>query len=197
MMALATASCSQQHLRMHSTLPSALTSVQLVYVSSGLQPDYSRMPRGFSIYGDNNAALQTRHAEDAAIKLKSKGVGSVDTRIAQLAPGILQQNGLRGTVSTYVTSHRMRDDMNARAEEARAGTPQMPVYWLIIWPGAGVVGAFGSSLTFEATLWNLTDRRDYWKTAYTMELGRGEIDDEKVGQMLSALIGTLVTDTRL
>ncbi len=179
--------------RLMAALPAALDTIHIAYVSSGLQPDYSRTPSGFSIYGEMTAALQMQRANAAATKLNGKGVHSVDAKIMQLAPEIFQRNGLQGTVTTYVTQHRMFDEMKSKAEDAKARDPQRPIYWLLIWPGSGETSTFGSSLTFEASLWNLSDQRSYWRSNYTMALGRSDIDDEKVEQMLSAVIGAVAT----
>lgn len=179
--------------RLLAALPSSPDTIHVVYVSSGLQPDYSRMPSGFSIYGEMSAAIRTQRANEAASKLNDKGVSSVDARVLQLAPEVLRRYGVQGTIGTFVTQHRMLDEMKAKIDETKARDPQGPVYWLLIWPGSGEVSTFGSSLTFEASLWNLSDQRNYWRSNYTMALGRGDIDDAKVEQMLSAVIGALLT----
>jgi hypothetical protein len=172
-------------------LPQPLTAVKVAYVSAPLYPDPAQghaRARWANFLNPSGNYIYTHSETDRArqtIALQKHELDKVDGKVLRFAPGLLQQHGLKGEATSFVTSYRFIEVVDAAADSARAqgiGTD----YWLVIAPTGAQSGGLITSVEFRAVLSNIVERKVYWQGDYTVP--GAPVDDAQVQGMLTAFL---------
>lgn len=198
-----TSTSGLQNGRYLAQLPRPLTDVKVVYINGELHFDQSlghaRAGRAnlLSSYLNNytfapgNYAYTHSEIDRAkqTIALEKYELNKVDGKVLRLVPGLLQQYGLKGEATSFVTAHRFTEVADAASDAAKARAESVE-YWLVIYPTGASASSFATQTAFHATLSNIVEKRAYWQGDYVAS--GAPVDEAQVQAMLTAFIQSMV-----
>lgn len=165
-------------------LPQPLADVKVAYVNKQLyaaaSPTRNAVANFLNPYANHPSA-----GPSTTEGLEKHQLSRVDDKVLRLAPAILQQQGLKGDVTSFVTIHRADEVAEAAAATAKARGSSVE-YWLFISPLEARAGGLITNVEFRAVLSNIVDRKVYWQAEYSTP--GAPVDDAQVQAMLTAFI---------
>lgn len=189
-----TSTSGLQNGRHLAQLPTPLTDVKVVYINGELHFDQSlgHARAGLANLLNPLGNYAYTHSEiDRAkqtIALEKYELNKVDGKVARLAPKLLQQYGLKGEATSFVTVHRFADVANAASDAAKS-RGESTEYWLVIYPTGASDSSFTTQAAFHAALSNIVEKKAYWQGDYVAS--GAPVDDAQVQAMLTAFIQSM------